>query len=575
MTKWLLALVAALPLGAQAQDVTLPWTADFENDEFTILNEDDDYDEWDIDDDMASIGTFLLDDGVRHDDWLITPSFQLEAGKTYQFTINVATFGEGFPESLEAFVGDDATAAAMTNEVIAEKEIDSDDPQVLTGKFTPTTSGIYYFGIHCTSGEEAYELDVTGITIEEAAVAAAPSPVTDLTVTPGEGGALQATVSFKAPTTKLDESELSAIESIKVFRDNGTEAVKVFDNPTPGEECSFTDTGLTDGDYIYKVVAYDAETGAGEPATATAFVGVDLPKAPTNVQVKVEGDDVIISWDRASETGWNGKYVNPDEMEYTIYEYHDAINRTIAAENVSGQSCTLTGRASEDVNQSEVGYRVQANNRRGNSSTSGGTTIVVGKAYTLPFAESFANGQVSYMWFVDSSKSTAKYEKPTESQDGDNGALLLKTTAANDTISFRSGKVAVKGANEPKLLFYSRLATGKDTQLKVNVVKDNAYLYTKEIAASDNWTEQIIDLSEFANLDYVQIYFNGYFKTDCADIFIDNITLKEAATDGISTLQADQTPFTIYDLNGRRLPALQHGINIVRMADGSTKKIKN
>lgn len=54
-----------------------------------------------------------------NDDWLITPSFALEAGKEYQFEFQASTGGEYSPEILSAWLGTDAEADAMTIEVIA------------------------------------------------------------------------------------------------------------------------------------------------------------------------------------------------------------------------------------------------------------------------------------------------------------------------------------------------------------------------------------------------------------------------------------------------------------------------
>jgi len=45
---------------------------------------------------------------------------------------------------------------------------------------------------------------------------------------------------------------------------------------------------------------------------------------------------------------------------------------------------------------------------------------------------------------------------------------------------------------------------------------------------------------------------------------------------GISNVQTDDTgdvPAAIYDLSGRRIPQMRHGVNIVRMSNGRTRKV--
>ena len=52
--------------------------------------------------------------------------------------------------------------------------------------------------------------------------------------------------------------------------------------------------------------------------------------------------------------------------------------------------------------------------------------------------------------------------------------------------------------------------------------------------------------------------------------------LREAYLTGIDVLptpDARATVRAVYNLNGVRLPALQRGINIVRMSDGTTRKV--
>lgn len=123
------------------------------------------------------------------DDWLITPGFNLEAGKKYTFAFTAKN--NDSTEKLEAFIGKSAEVKGMTISVLPKTEITNAQPQIYGNTIEVTEAGIYYFGIHCVSDPDKGTLSIDDISIKEAAVAVAPDGVTGFKITPDEKGELK------------------------------------------------------------------------------------------------------------------------------------------------------------------------------------------------------------------------------------------------------------------------------------------------------------------------------------------------------------------------------------------------
>lgn len=78
---------------------------------------------------------------------------------------------------------------------------------------------------------------------------------------------------------------------------------------------------MSNGNHTYKVVAFNA-AGQSEAAEKTAFVGVDVPGAVTNLKYTYdyESHTSTITWD-APTVGANGGYINPDALTYNVRRF--------------------------------------------------------------------------------------------------------------------------------------------------------------------------------------------------------------------------------------------------------------
>ena len=207
------------------------------------------------------------------DDWLVSPAIKLEAGKLYEFAIDVRATSS--TEKMEVKLATEATATALSAgiEVLGTTSVESDYDYATYKNETVTvsTTGYYYFGIHAISDAYSSNLYVKNFSVKAGAEATAPDAVTDLTVQQAEGE-LVVNISFKAPAKKLDGTDLTEnLTKIEVLRDETL--IKTFVDVAPGTALSYKDDAenLTYGSHTYKVLPYDAN-GAGKKSEADVFV---------------------------------------------------------------------------------------------------------------------------------------------------------------------------------------------------------------------------------------------------------------------------------------------------------------
>ena len=87
--------------------------------------------------------------------------------------------------------------------------------------------------------------------------------MTDLSVAPGERGALTATITLRTPELTIDQQPLSELSKVELFRDN--HLIHTFDAPAPGTMLTYNDTeGITNGSHLYKAVASNV-AGSSSP----------------------------------------------------------------------------------------------------------------------------------------------------------------------------------------------------------------------------------------------------------------------------------------------------------------------
>ncbi len=464
--------------------IALPYSNDFSTADalegFTIIDVNDDGKKWKID---TSKGAACMgyNSTLAMDDWLITPPLRLEAGETY--LVSFVLFGNSttYKEKIEVKWGAEATVAGLDKTLLEPTIVactQNNGAITVNKTITPAAAGVYYVGFHGMSEADQYNLYVDNLLITSASV---PAAATDLTVTPGADGALQATVAFKAPAVDLSGKDLTSLSKVELFRD-GT-LVNTFSNPAPGAALTFTDSNIAaTGTYSYTVKAHNA-SGAGIEAEASVFVGINRPAAPegvTMVETATLGQ-VTVAWQPVS-TDIDGNAINPAKVTYMV-----------AANNGSGwqpftDALTVTSHTfmalDDPEDQDFVQYAVFAVTEGGNSGTVT-PMIPVGKPYD-GLQESFADGNLTYGWATGFSQSGGAWSIYSDTQfqdiasaDTDGGFAGMKGEYLNSAASLMSGKISLAGTTNPGITFSTYSIAADD----INEVQ----LYVKEPNDAD-WT---------------------------------------------------------------------------------------
>lgn len=516
----------------------------------TVLDENNDGTTW----------QFLEDDGsnqsavsisyaeVDHDDWLVLPALNLKAGVLYNLSYRVATMGASFPEELEVKYGAEPTAAAMIHEVASKTEYTNDQYVTVKKELTVDKDQVVYIGFHCTSNADwCYQFVLDDIKLEGNSLKA-PDATTKLSATPATDGSLKVRIDFTAPDKAIDGSKLTSDLDVYILRD-GAE-LQQMSAIKPGQDYYYMDNYAVQGLNTYSIIACNSEGTGRESQSVEAYVGEDTPSKVQNIKTSV-GDNVItLTWD-AVTTGEHGGHMSTEGMSYNVYEIF---------EGDTGADLELINCVEEpkvtieyDVNEGDqdmINYALSAENETGEGPRAMSPGIIVGKPYDLPFEEHFKGGKLdNTMWFIEekgSEESTFSLMQGF-SADGDGGCAGYVSASAKDAALLGSGKISLKGAANPTLVFSTK-STMADAKGKVVVYIRKPDLSEKQLCVVDyskldnsakDWhTTSVTIPAEYTSLPYVMFT----FVTSAAEgesVYFDQIYVRDVvAKDLRATLSA-------------------------------------
>lgn len=544
----------ALPYSQQFDDIS-----DFET--FTVANENNDEDLWRYDDIVQAAKSERNYDA---DDWLITPIFELEGGKTYELSFKsyIEMFGS---ESLAVFLGTSKRVSSFTTNIMPLTAVTDESPVVYTAIFTVEESDDYRIGFHhCTVGDPySNYLFIDDISLRETVSQQAPGPVTGLTVTPGERGALSASVSMLAPAVAVDGSSLETITSVDLYRDNIL--IASFPNPQPAAELSYVDNTVSNGMHSYKAIAVNSQ-GPSDPVVTEAFIGVDQPGPVQNLHFTYDYDThhSVVTWD-APAVGVHGGYVDVDNLKYSIRRYMMPAG-TVLAEGVTSTSfeddvdiAWLEEAAEKRYRELEeqyhipvartvvvdgqglMYYHVKPVSEAGEGQEITTETRIIGEPYTLPFEESFPDGFASHLWYKPVTPGRTRWYEISDnrfSQDGDNGFLAITTnvidegqTTIEETTRAQTGRLCLTGCDRPVMSLYYFYDYAMDRPLKVKVSTDGVNFTTvAEISLNDeNTTRQylrtVVPLDAIAGEPSCYVALEATLTNTVELIYVDNIMI--------------------------------------------------
>ena len=488
------------------------------------------------------------------DDWLITPGFELQAGRTYRLSFK-SQGGRLYPETLEVKIGKGYNPEDFSQTIMKRTDIISPDEKmkerVIT--FDVPENGHYYIGFHAISVKGQYWLWLDDVTLEEGPSMGAPGLVENFTVTPGEK-ADETVVSFKAPSLDIFGNQLDDLTGLKLYR--GETLVHTFgaaDGVAVGKEMKWTDTGVPAGENTYRIIGSNAN-GEGNPAETTVFAGLDVPAAVATVaHTSSDGVKATITWE-ASAKGANGGSIAYEPVKYRITDRQG----NVVADAVEGN--TFTSDVDTSAGQNSQFYTVTPHNTAGEGEGVSTDFITYGAPYADSFAESFAGGKKPttsdwimrvispspydngfygrYFSFSHNPNDKDRGPKP-QAQDNDGGMLVAYTDFLDVEARMISPKINVKGLKNPVLSFWfyhyynpdteNGFSTEKET-MEVEAYIDGEY---KKLTASPillingtGWYRYDLPLKETVGAKDFQIAFHTHNYISY-DMHIDNITVHD------------------------------------------------
>lgn len=490
-----------------------------------------------------------------NDDWLITPPIHLTPGRLYTFSFKVRNAYSSFTNSLEVKYGNAATAEAMTNTLL-ETTVPGANYEVYSFDINPTEDGNYYFGFHDNSVADQFYLLVDSIVVAKGALGTAPRAVTDLTVTPADKGALSATLTFKAPTQNIDGADIAQVDSFQVTRDG--ELIATLPSATAGSDVTYTDAAVPTNDtHKYVVTPYiGGEFGAR--ATASAFIGQDVPNYPVT-SLTDNTTNILASWDAFTEEGANGGYIDPSHVSVSFftleqgffgYEVGDSITTSAqGATSVELPQNPEETTAEDGTTQTLYQLAARANGDGGQSSYALTGSTIIGPSIAAPYHESFAGASIDngFAWIEGNEQYmnndyAAGWYIDTSSQDDDGGSAWWApyteegywyntdyTITAGDEVSINTPKISLNGTANPKLYFYVNTISNDQAHLKVLIatpdgVEHEAANYDLSTSGA-GWAQKEIDLSTYAAERYIIVKFRGIADGDNVSIGLDNIDI--------------------------------------------------
>lgn len=349
--------------------------------------------EWDMYDLDVTLYQKNVKDKTGCDNWLITPAFQLEPGKTYRVSFDVHNY---FDSDMHTYLVTSNTNPEEGQTLLFDYV--GNEWGNKSAEFEVPSDGIYYIGIHdITPWREngtalTYELSIDNFRMEMMGDNAVPEVVGDLRQVPGTNGEISMGLEWTNPSLSRQGEELDGLSGVKVYKD-GQLAASIETGVEPGRKMTWTDDAPTAGEHTYSVVVSNT-TGESDAAVVNTFCGVDLPGAPENLAVDYDAEAGIITLDwEQPQFGVRGGWYDPAGLTYRVVRQPG--NRTLVTD--------LADEIFEDTDLEEYGnyvYQVTTRTADGIGGTAVSPGVLVEGVASLPLYEGWEDPSTLPVWTI-------------------------------------------------------------------------------------------------------------------------------------------------------------------------------
>lgn len=438
------------------------------------------------------------------------------------------------------------------------------------------TSALYT--VDTTTGEATKVMDfrdreqIVGLyTLPPAANDDAPAKVEAVGVT-FAGSDNTGKITFTMPSKTFDGKELTGSVEYTVL-DNGKELLA--GNAEPGAAVSKEIT-VDNGEHIFSVYTKNAYGKSEESDPVKQWVGYDNPKAVTGLTATVtkaaDKTKVHITW-TPNYAGVHDGYVSESEMTYNVVRLPD--NKTVAN---GVKECSADDEIDNNSQLTAYSYKVVPYNGKMEGEAATTETVTVGGAKTVPYDETFdqpnsfelftvidANSD-DKTWYYDEAEKAACYRYHVI-DDADDWLLTPQLSMKKGTAYVVRFTARCAASYSPEVV---EVAAGEG---------DTPSSYTTILPATtiehEAYGEYKATFTPAKDGNY-RIGFHAISPAYRFKLFIKGIHVAEDAQTGINGLayKAGQNGNeTYFDICGCASNAPHKGINIVKMSDGTVRKV--
>ena len=478
---------------------------------FQVIDANDDEKTWKW---SESYGTYYsYSSSLAADDYLVSAPVKFEAGKNYRVVVTANCADAGYPEAFRVLVGKEATVAGLNTLIADTTWVATEEAESNEAEFTATEDGTYYVAIQAVSPANMWRLNISSLAIEKGAEPTAPAAVTEFAAVAGEKGALEVNVSFNAPAKAVNGTDLTDNLTINVLRDG--EVVKTFEAAAPGSSLNWKDENVEQSKtYVYQVVASNASGAGLKSDKVSVYVGFDVPADLANLTATDNATSIKFAWDKVGEVGATGGYVNPAAVDYEVWSlkivetmFGQSLDYDqLLASETDKDNYVLAENTDEGVQDYKY-WAVQPVNVAG-VGTPAVASMLVGAPYTLPFFESFTGSAFHYIWDYSSNAGIFVSE---ESSDDDAVALQLTALDEPGTVDIFTGKVSLKNAANPTLLFDVKSATVSKINVIGSVEGGKFTAIKADAPVTSEYTTIKVPLNDLKDARFVQLGFSADF----------------------------------------------------------------
>ena len=478
---------------------------------FQVIDANDDEKTWKW---SESYGTYYsYSSSLAADDYLVSAPVKFEAGKNYRVVVTANCADAGYPEAFRVLVGKEATVAGLNTLIADTTWVATEEAESNEAEFTATEDGTYYVAIQAVSPANMWRLNISSLAIENGAEPTAPAAVTEFAAVAGEKGALEVNVSFNAPAKAVNGTDLTDNLTINVLRDG--EVVKTFEAAAPGSSLNWKDENVEQSKtYVYQVVASNASGAGLKSDKVSVYVGFDVPADLANLTATDNATSIKFAWDKVGEVGATGGYVNPAAVDYEVWSLkivETMLGQSLdydqlLASETDKDNYVLAENTDEGVQDYKY-WAVQPVNVAG-VGTPAVASMLVGAPYTLPFFESFTGSAFHYIWDYSSNAGIFVSE---ESSDDDAVALQLTALDEPGTVDIFTGKVSLKNAANPTLLFDVKSATVSKINVIGSVEGGKFTAIKADAPVTSEYTTIKVPLNDLKDARFVQLGFSADF----------------------------------------------------------------